>query len=128
MKSFFRQFAQAVELFNRGFFFECHDLLESIWLDAPSNEKGFYQGILHIAVGLYHFEAENFKGCINQINKAEIRFQPFLDAYRGVELRGLLADAEKIKGDAHFRLTGNKSELPPAAMPRIQWEATAFDG
>jgi predicted metal-dependent hydrolase len=46
--------------FNDRQFYECHDLLEEIWLEDKTNK--FLQGLLQLAVGIYHFECGNIKG------------------------------------------------------------------
>ncbi|MFO0212823.1 MAG: DUF309 domain-containing protein, partial [Pseudanabaena sp.] len=47
-------FAEAIFQFNNGDYYACHDTLEAIWNDAWQSDRAFYQGILQIAVGLYH--------------------------------------------------------------------------
>lgn len=54
------QYYQFIDKFNEGEFYECHDLLEEIWMEDKSNK--FLQGLLQLAVGLYHFECGNIKG------------------------------------------------------------------
>lgn len=48
------------EKFNDREFYECHDLLEEIWMEDKTNK--FLQGLLQMAVGIYHFECGNIKG------------------------------------------------------------------
>jgi predicted metal-dependent hydrolase len=56
--------AEGIALFNRGEYYACHDALEAIWMVAPTAEKPFYQGILQIAVGLYHLGNHNWRGAM----------------------------------------------------------------
>lgn len=54
------QYLQFIEKFNEGEYYECHDLLEEIWMEDKSDK--FLQGLLQLAVGLYHRECGNIKG------------------------------------------------------------------
>lgn len=54
------QYLQFIAKFNEGEYYECHDLLEELWMENKSNK--FLQGLLQMAVGLYHREYGNIKG------------------------------------------------------------------
>lgn len=54
------QYYQYIQKFNAHEFYECHDLLEEIWMEDKANK--FLQGMLQLAVGIYHFEYGNIKG------------------------------------------------------------------
>jgi predicted metal-dependent hydrolase len=54
------QYLQFIQKFNQGEFYECHDLLEELWMEDKANK--FLQGLLQLAVGLYHLECGNIKG------------------------------------------------------------------
>lgn len=49
-----RGFEDAVLLFNRREFYECHDVLESIWLRAEEPARTLVHAILQCAVGFHH--------------------------------------------------------------------------
>ncbi len=127
MESVPRQLAQAIETFNQGFYFECHDILEALWLEAPSAEKSFYQGLLHVAVGFYHLESLNYKGCISQLGKAEERLHSFGSYYRGVALKDLLKETRHIKALAEKELADNNSLPQFPAFPKMKWNAKEFE-
>lgn len=54
------QYYEFFRKFNAGEYYECHDLLEDIWMEDKTNK--FLQGMLQLAVGIYHFECGNMKG------------------------------------------------------------------
>ena len=57
-----RQLREGLALFNRGDFFECHEVLESVWLEASGEDKVFLQGLIQVAVSFYHLRRRNFAG------------------------------------------------------------------
>jgi predicted metal-dependent hydrolase len=40
--------------FNRGAYFEAHELWEEIWRDLEGADRRFVQGLIQIAAGLHH--------------------------------------------------------------------------
>lgn len=53
---------EGIALFNRGEFFECHEVLESVWLEASGEDKTFLQGLIQVAVSFYHLRRSNYTG------------------------------------------------------------------
>jgi hypothetical protein len=53
---------EGVALFNRGDFFECHEVLEAAWLQSAGEQKRFLQGLIQVAVAFYHLRRKNFAG------------------------------------------------------------------
>ncbi|TVQ10422.1 MAG: DUF309 domain-containing protein [Leptolyngbya sp. DLM2.Bin27] len=81
---------KGIDLFNRGEYYACHDVLEAIWIEATMVEKPFYQGILQIAVGLYHLGNHNWQGASILLGEGVNRLRPFEPAYAGVDVAGLV--------------------------------------
>ncbi len=79
-----------IEQFNRQEFYECHDTLEAVWMDAVSAEKNFFQGILQIAVALYHLRNENWRGAVILMGEGINRLHPYPADYGGIEVEGLI--------------------------------------
>ncbi|HEU5395387.1 MAG TPA: DUF309 domain-containing protein, partial [Candidatus Methylomirabilis sp.] len=52
-------------LYNAQLYFETHELLEPVWMEQPGGlDRTVLQGIIQAAVGLYHFQLENWRGGI----------------------------------------------------------------
>ena len=45
---------QAIEEFNSGAFWDCHETLEELWLKTPYPLRFFYHSIIKTAVGFHH--------------------------------------------------------------------------
>lgn len=56
------RYLAGVLLFNRGDFFEAHEVWEDLWMETSGPEKQFYQGLIQAAVGLCHFCNGNLRG------------------------------------------------------------------
>lgn len=123
---FKKHFSTAVNQFNRHHFFECHDTLEDLWMEIRTSERLFFQGLLHVAVGFYHFENRNFKGCFSQLSKAEQKLSRFPDGYRGVGLTSLLTGASRIKNLAAAQLQRAQAHSELVPFPQLQWIPERF--
>ncbi len=96
--------AEAVALFNRKLYFECHDILEDAWTGARGQERDFLQALIHIAVGMYHVAAGNRKGAVSQLDQGVRALQPFRPHWEGLDVESLIIAAarclEKLENHA----------------------------
>lgn len=90
------EFWQGVEQFNQREFYACHDTLEALWIEAMEPNKRFYQGILQIAVGLYHLGNQNWRGAVILLGEGMHRLQGYPDDYHDINVEALLAQSSQI--------------------------------
>jgi pSer/pThr/pTyr-binding forkhead associated (FHA) protein len=57
-----REYLEGIVHFNAGRYFEAHEIWEEIWLRSGGQDKVFYQMLIQSAVGMYHFERNNWVG------------------------------------------------------------------
>ncbi len=84
------QLKRGIELFNTRDFFECHDMLEEIWMGWRSNDRAFFQGLIQIAAGFYHLENGNYKGAKSQLVKGISKLQQFTPEHCSIDLSTFL--------------------------------------
>lgn len=87
------QFWQGIEQFNRREFYECHDTLEALWMEAVEPNKTFYQGILQIAVGIYHLSNNNWRGAVILLGEGMNRLRRYQPDYATVDVEQLLLES-----------------------------------
>jgi hypothetical protein len=63
---------QGVEEFNRAYFFEAHETLEELWRETSGPLRPFYQGLIQLAVALYHLSNGNRRGALNLLIKVDV--------------------------------------------------------
>jgi uncharacterized protein len=80
------EFWQGIEEFNQGDFYACHDTLEAIWIPAVEPEKQLYQGVIQIAVALYHLGNLNWRGAVILMGEGLNRLRHYPDEYEGLDL------------------------------------------
>jgi predicted metal-dependent hydrolase len=84
-------YKRGVEEIRAGRYFEAHEELEEAWRAAPSEERDFFQGLVHVAVAWYQAGRGRPVATGRQLEKATRRLAPFAPAHRGVDVDDLLA-------------------------------------
>lgn len=74
-------------------YFECHEVMEELWLEE--GRKPLYQGLLQIAVGLYHHWNGNVGGSIKLFSQGIDKLQHFTSPILGIDL-SLIVEESRI--------------------------------
>lgn len=111
---------KAIEEFNSGEWFECHETLEELWVGEKGELRDFYQGLLQIAVALYHWRNGNLKGALGLLRKGSACLRRVPSPCRGVDVARLIEDAARVE-EALLPLGEERmSELPPHLIPALR--------
>jgi uncharacterized protein len=84
------QFWQGVREFQQGQFYECHDTLEALWIEAQEPNKTLFQGILQIAVACYHLSNDNWRGAVILLGEGIRRLSTYQPDYVGLDIEYLV--------------------------------------
>jgi uncharacterized protein len=95
-KSVADYFAEGIELFNQGRFFECHEAWEQAWLRSTGAEKLFYQGLIQAAVAILHAQRGNLPGSRTLWAKAIDKLAPLPPLHMGIALDELRQDVQRF--------------------------------
>jgi hypothetical protein len=107
---------RGVELFNRGAFYSCHNVLEDHWRDETGPLRDLYQGLIQVAVALYHESRGNRRGAEKLLVKAREKLAPYAPACLGLDVAGLFEAMDAI--EAHF--AASQAQLPAGLVPRLE--------
>jgi predicted metal-dependent hydrolase len=112
-------FERGIELFNRGEFFTCHEVLEEIWLEEPEPEKPFFQGIIQMAAAFHHFQRGNRTGLDSLLRAGVEKLRRFPPVYHGLDLAALLAQLQPW-----FEHLENNRPLDALPLPTLRRDLT----
>lgn len=90
-------FKRGLDNIRSGRFFEAHEELELAWRAASSEERDFFQGLVHVAVAWYQAGRGRRVGAERQLEKAARRLGPYAPEHRGVAVADLLAQVERAR-------------------------------
>lgn len=103
----------AIALFNRGEFYEQHELLETLWRAEPRPVRRLYQGILQIGVAFHHLRRHNHHGAVYMLTRGQMYLRPFAPTCQDVNVERLLADASRALAEI--------VRLGPAGLDAFDW-------
>jgi predicted metal-dependent hydrolase len=83
--------------FNEGCFFECHDTLEEVWSGMRGERRDFFQGLIQVSVGLYHWSNANPGGALTLLERGLKRLSGYGARYEGVDLEALRSEVASAR-------------------------------
>lgn len=110
---------KGVRLFNTGEYFECHEVLEELWLAERGPVRELYQGVLQIGVALLHRQRGNFKGAVSLLQSGLRHIAPFGPSCQQLDLARL--SRESVELLAHLQGLGQErlSEMDEQLVPQV---------
>ena len=86
--------AEGLQLMRAERWFDAHEALEEEWREAPTEERDFLQGLVHVTVAWHHAANGNQPGASRQLEKATRRLSPYAPVHRGVDVARVLGQVE----------------------------------
>ena len=118
--------ADYLDLFNRGEYWESHEVLEGPWRE---NGSEFYHALILFASAFVHVQRGNRHGIAAQLGKAEPLLERRRPHYLGLDVEALLAHAAICR-----HLVAENREAPDDAwpvlipFPRIEFDPARVRG
>ena len=113
------EYKRGLELARAGEWFEAHEAFELAWRAARSEERDFFQGLVHAVVFAYQTGRGRRIGAGRQRDKAIRRLTPYVPAHRGLDVELLLAALVRAEPDLRQYLVERDAE-PPVAVEEEQ--------
>jgi predicted metal-dependent hydrolase len=113
------EYKRGLELARAGKFFEAHEAFELAWRSAVTEERDFFQGLVHAVVFAYQTGRRRMIGAERQRVKAMRRLEPYAPAHRQLDVERLLAVLVRAEPDLREHLVDRDPE-PPVAMEEQQ--------
>ncbi|MFQ5776920.1 MAG: DUF309 domain-containing protein [Terriglobia bacterium] len=113
-----KTFRRGIDCFNRREFFTCHEVLEEIWLDAPEEEKPFYQGLIQVAAAFHHWQTGNLRGAGALLRRGVAKLRRYPPDAHGIDLAGLLAALAPWLDHLQRGQVADEPPLPAIRPPR----------
>ncbi len=83
-------YQQGIEHFNRGEYFDSHEVWEELWIDTEGEDRRFYQGLIQAAVALYHLENGNVVGSRKLLESSAGYLAAYGPSHCGLEIDAFL--------------------------------------
>jgi hypothetical protein len=110
---------EAISLFNRHYYWECHEVLEEVWMNEYGPRRLFYQGIIQAAAALYHVLNANPKGVIKLTEDSLSKLQAYKPSYLGVPIENLMESLKNYGQEAKEILGQSREGFDYAKLPYL---------
>ena len=111
--------AYAQDLLDRGLAFNAHEVLEAAWKSGPAEERGLWQGLAQLMVGITHVQRGNVKGAITVLRRAAVGLAHEAKAApHAVDAAGLVEYADGLIDALGSEATIAASNLRPRLVTR----------
>jgi hypothetical protein len=115
------RFRLGIEHWNAEEFFECHEVLEELWLRA-GDERRFYQGLIQAAAGFYKVQLRSQGRGVSLLQTAIAKLRTYPERYLGLDVRRLVGELHRRLEVLEESLESAKP-LPCIEFPRIELES-----
>ncbi len=106
------------ECFNRGLYFEAHDVLEELWLvDKHSPNYSFHKGLIQLAGAFVHLQKDRLRPSNALFNLAKDNLSRYPVEHDGLDLSEVLALIADWQADLAGGNPIKKRPAPQLAMP-----------
>ena len=104
----------AQELLDQGLAFNAHEVLEAAWKSAPDDERGMWQGLAQLAVGVTHVQRGNSAGAAGVLSRAAGHLDSVdRPAPHGIDIDGLIGHANALIVDLARNIDVDAERLRP---------------
>ena len=83
------------DYFNEERFWECHEILESIWKKSKGIERTLLQGVILVAAAFVHLQRDEPKICLSMLNRALPKLT-WKDQYYSLDVKRCNGSVKKI--------------------------------
>jgi predicted metal-dependent hydrolase len=116
----------AIRQFNRRDWYECHEVVEDLWIGTTGVARDFFQGIIQIAIALHHWRNGNFGGAVSLLKGGCGYLARVPDACQWVDVAALIEDSDRMR-DALEKLGNEQMALLPSSLVPLIKTVTEAD-
>jgi predicted metal-dependent hydrolase len=87
------RYLEYIELFNERDFYDCHEVLEDLWLDNDGPDRRFYQGLIHLASAFLLLMRGKFRGSRSRFASTLVYLAEYPEHFHGLDLAMLKRNA-----------------------------------
>ena len=112
------------ECFNRGLYYEAHDVLEPLWLQGRAGPNhGFYKGLIQLTAAFVHLQKNRLRPSAALFNLAQENLRKYPATHERLDVQATLELIRAWRGQleaAEFQV----NPLNPGSAPKLVLEST----
>jgi predicted metal-dependent hydrolase len=115
-------YLEYVELFNERSYYDCHEVLEDLWLDYEGPARRYYQGLIHLASAYLLLMRGKMPGCQARFKSTLVYFDDYPDMYLGLDLAPLRENVKMWLERISAAPAGERVRYVDADVPMLALE------
>ena len=112
---------QGVQAFNRGEFYDQHDLFEEQWVKTAGPVRDLYRAILQVGVAYYQIERGNYRGALKMLQRSVQWLHPLPDCCQGLDVEELRRDSYALRAELQRLGPAGLGHLDRRLLKPIRW-------
>ena len=94
-----RRFLEGLKLFNEREYFECHEVIEDLWLGTPSHDpyRDLYKGVIQAAAAIYQMNRGIESGALGLYRTSMAYLDKYLPSALGLNVEKLMREMRQWK-------------------------------
>ena len=109
----------AIDQYNRHWYFESHETLEDLWMVTPWPERQFMQALIQLAAAFVHFVRGEYPGVLKLLDASAEKLGEFKPEQFAVDTAVLLAEVERVRAEIEALGPERFREFDEGNIPRI---------
>jgi predicted metal-dependent hydrolase len=105
--------------FNRGDYFEAHEVWEDLWHDTAGPDRRFYQGLIQAAVAVYHAGNGNARGARRLFHSGRRYMAAYPTRHLGLDVPAFWAALEAALAELLPDPVPDGAALRASELPKI---------
>ena len=115
------RFKEGIELFNEEKFYECHEIIEDLWLETNDEYKDFYKGVIQAAVALHHLKRGNLNGAQHLFRTSTRYLTKYKPHALGLNVEKLIDDMKTCFVKLGSLKSKEKYSVDQKLIPKLEW-------
>lgn len=90
------RFIKGLELFDHGEYFECHEVIEDLWLEVPSEDpyRDLYKGVIQAAAAIYQKERNIMSGALGLYKTSVVYLNKYKPSALGLNVNKFIKNLQ----------------------------------
>ncbi len=90
------RFEEGLVRFNRKEYYECHEVIEALWLKTPKNDtnRDLYKGVIQAAAALYQFDRGILSGARGLYKTSRAYLEKYTPAALGLDVAAMIHEMD----------------------------------
>ncbi|MBD30739.1 MAG: hypothetical protein CMG44_00850 [Candidatus Marinimicrobia bacterium] len=103
--------------YQKGNFFDAHEIWEDLWSDYYLKDRKFIQGLIQLSVSFVHLKNSNMKGAKSLLKKSQGKFMEFEGVHRSINIDRLKKDLVELESE--YELIENIENFNWSLVPEL---------